>query len=146
MTIDAITEGIGRHDLASVTITVVREFDVSHARILATEMAGRIGFSASRVCRIATAVSELGSNLVLHTTSGGQLSLIPLFAGGRHGLEVLATDNGPGIPDLALAMTDGVTTNGGLGCGLPGSRRLMDEFEIASTAGEGTRVAARLWR
>jgi serine/threonine-protein kinase RsbT len=69
-----------------------------------------------------------------------------LIIGQRRGIEVVAEDDGPGIADIALAMTDGFTTNNGLGGGLPGSRRLMDEFAIASTRGQGTRITARLWR
>ncbi len=119
MMIDAVAQAEGRDDLVAVTIPVVWEFDVSRARILATRMARRIGFSASRACSLATAVSEFGTNLVLHTTSGGQLSLIPLIVGERRGVEVCAVDNGPGIANIERAMTDGFTTNGGLGCGLP---------------------------
>jgi serine/threonine-protein kinase RsbT len=64
----------------------------------------------------------------------------------KRGVEVVATDDGPGIPDLTLAMQDGYSTSGGLGLGLPGTRRLMDEFEITSDFGKGTRVTVRRWR
>jgi serine/threonine-protein kinase RsbT len=136
----------GENDVTPIALAVTRESDVSHVRILATEMAGRIGFNASEVYRLATAVSELGNNLVFHATYGGQMSLTPVFAGQRRGVEVIAEDDGPGITDIALAMTDGFTTNGGLGGGLPGTRRLMDDFAIASAFGLGTRIVARLWR
>jgi serine/threonine-protein kinase RsbT len=132
--------------LTPVTLTVLRECDVSHARILATEMGGRIGFSSSQLYRLATAVSELGNNLVFHATRGGRLTLTPLVTGHRRGIEMVAEDDGPGIADIALAMTDGFSTNHGLGGGLPGSHRLMDEFAIASTFGVGTRIVTRLWR
>jgi serine/threonine-protein kinase RsbT len=130
----------------AITLTVIRESDVSHVRILATEMAGQVGFKPSEIYRLATAVSELGNNLVFHATRGGQMSVAPLFAEARRGIEVVAEDDGPGISNVALAMTDGYTTNRGLGGGLPGCRRLMHEFAIASTLGVGTRIVARLWR
>ena len=127
-------------------LKVVGESDVSHARRLAFNLATRIGFGRSAVHRLATAVSELGNNLVFHTTSGGQVSLNPLYCGGRWGIELVVEDTGPGIADIELAMTDGYSTNRGLGGGLPGSRRLMDEFDIESALGRGTRVVARLWQ
>jgi serine/threonine-protein kinase RsbT len=133
-------------DLMPVTLAVVRESDVSHVRILATEMAGHAGFNPSEVYRLVTAVSELGNNLVFHATHGGHMSVTALFANTRLGIEVVAEDDGPGIPNIALAMTDGFTTNHGLGGGLPGCRRLMHEFAIASAVGLGTRIVTRLWR
>jgi serine/threonine-protein kinase RsbT len=136
----------GEGGLTPVTLVVIRECDVSHARILATEMGARIGFSSPQLYRLATAVSELGNNLVFHATHGGRITLTPVVIGQRRGIEVVAEDDGPGIADIALAMTDGFTTNNGLGGGLPGSRRLMDEFAIVSTFGRGTRVVARLWQ
>jgi serine/threonine-protein kinase RsbT len=93
-----------------------------------------------------TAVSELAHNLHFHTHLGGTISLAALDEGGRIGVEVVSEDQGPGIPDIDLAMQDGFSTNRGLGGGLPGVRRLMDEFSIRSEVGVGTRVVARLWR
>ena len=115
-----------------VTVEVHAELDVSRARIAAVAMARRLGFGQPAAYRLATAVSELANNLVFHATRGG--------------IELRAQDDGPGIVDVARAMRDGVSTNGGLGGGLPGTRRLMDEFEIDSVPGVGTRVVARLWR
>lgn len=143
--IGAIVRGVDCGVLPT-TFPVIRESDVSHVRILTTEMAAHIGFKRADVFRLATAVSELGSNLVFHATQGGRMSVTPLFANARQGIEVVAEDDGPGISNLALAMTDGFTTNHGLGGGLPGCRRLMDEFAIASTFGIGTRIVTRLWR
>jgi serine/threonine-protein kinase RsbT len=133
-------------DVLPIRFPVIREADVSHVRILATEMAAHIGFKRADVFRLATAVSELGYNLVFHTTDGGRMSVTPLSADSRQGIEVVAEDDGPGISNIALAMSDGFTTNHGLGGGLPGCRRLMDEFAIASTFGIGTRIVTRLWR
>ena len=132
--------------LTPISIAVIRESDVSHVRILASAMAANVGFKPAEIYRLATAVSELGNNLVFHATHGGQMSLTPVFADQRLGIEVVAEDDGPGITDIELAMTDGFTTNGGLSGGLPGTHRLMDEFAIASTFGLGTRIMARLWR
>lgn len=134
------------HKLRQIEIVVSREVDVSHARQAALALAQALGFSRAAAYRLATAVSELGTNLVFHATHGGIISLSPLDAPGRVGLELVASDDGPGIADIDHAMCDGVSENGGLGSGLPGTRRLMDEFEISSRPGIGTRVVARLWR
>ena len=128
-----------------LTVDVVRESDVFYARELAADMAIRIGFGRTLVYRLATAVSELGNNLVDHTQSGGRVSLQALSKGGRQGIEIVVEDDGPGIDDTEMAMTDGFSSNRGLGSGLPGCRRLMDEFTLESVVGQGTRVTARLW-
>lgn len=116
------------------------EIDVAEARSEALRMAERHGFGRSAVYSFATAVSELANNLVFHAANGGTINLLiqPSVAGLY--LECIATDNGPGIADVALAMVDGFTTTGSLGCGLSGTRRLVDQFDIASTPGVGTRV------
>lgn len=131
------------------------EIDVAEARSEALRMAERHGFGRSAAYSFATAVSELASNLVFHATNGGTINLLirpatagPSVAGlsvaglsvAGLSVECIATDNGPGIADLALAMNDGFTTTGSLGCGLPGTRRLVDQFDISSTPGVGTRV------
>jgi serine/threonine-protein kinase RsbT len=126
-------------------VAVVREADVFYVRELAADMAIRIGFSRTAVYRLATAVSELGNNLVDHTQSGGCVSLKALSRGGLQGIEVVVEDDGPGIDDTEMAMTDGFSSNRSLGSGLPGCRRLMDEFTLESVVGQGTRVTARLW-
>lgn len=121
------------------------EYDVSRARVAVTALAERAGFTRGAVYRLATAVSELATNLVFHAAGGGIIRLSTIRRDGRDGIEVVAEDQGPGIPDIDLAMTDGHSTNGGLGSGLPGCRRLVDEFDIQSAAGCGTRVVLRLW-
>lgn len=128
-----------------VDIVVSGEYDVSRARVAATRLAAAAGLGRGAAYRLATAVSELGNNLVFHATSGGRVRMARVNHGSRCGVEVVVEDNGPGIFDLELAMTDGHSTNGGLGSGLPGCRRLMDEFEIASRPGGGTRVVMTLW-
>ena len=106
---------------------------------------GIAGESEVAVYSIATAVSELANNLFFHTSRGGTISLSVVRHNGNIGLEIMAEDEGPGIADVKLAMQDGFTTNGGLGGGLPSVERLMDEFEIKSQVGAGTRVMARMW-
>lgn len=95
---------------------------------------------------IATSVSELANNLFFHCPMGGRITITPLRNNGQVGIEVIAEDDGPGIPDIESAMQDGFTTNKGLGGGLPGVKRLMDEFEITSEVGEGTKIITRKWQ
>jgi serine/threonine-protein kinase RsbT len=135
----------GATPAARTTFAVAGEFDVFHARTLAAQIATRIGFSRPAVYRLATTVSELGNNLVAHTPAGGRISLTPVSRDGVQGIEVVVEDDGPGIGDTEMAMTDGFSSNRGLGSGLPGCRRLMDEFALESSIGHGTRVTACLW-
>jgi len=130
----------------SVTVRVVEEIDISAARIAARALAEGIGFRRVETFCVATSVSELANNLFFHAASGGTITMAAVRRNGDIGVEVVAEDNGPGIADVGLAMEDGFTTNGGLGGGLPGVERLMDEFEIASSAEAGTRVMARKWK
>ncbi|MBV9508712.1 MAG: anti-sigma regulatory factor [Caulobacteraceae bacterium] len=105
----------------------------------------KAGFKGSDLTLIATAISEVARNIVVYAQRG-EISLRLATGGGRQGIEVVATDEGPGIADLEQAMQDGFSTGRSLGLGLPGARRLMDEFEIASTVGKGTTVTMRKWR
>ena len=134
---------------ARVEVRIDAEHDVMAASRQARLLAERLGFSRSSAYQVATAASELAANLLLHA-GGGRLLVNPLpapDAGGLlPGLELCAEDDGPGIADLALALTDGYSTRQGLGCGLPGVKRLMDEFAIDSAPGRGTRVRAVKWR
>lgn len=132
-------------DTSPAAIVISHEADVADARRVARDMAQEMGFSRARAYSLATAVSEFASNLYFHATPGGVLRLHPIEEDGRKGIEVIAEDDGPGISDLENAMSDGYSTNGGLGSGLPGARRLMDEFEMKSKRGCGTRIAARIW-
>ncbi len=81
----------------------------------------------------------------MHASRGGRLQVSVVAAAGRRGVELVADDDGPGIADIAQAMVEGYSSGGGLGCGLPGVQRLMDEFSIESMPGRGTRVVARKW-
>jgi len=128
----------------SKTIIVEKELDVVLARQEGKRLAQMMGFGLTAQARIATAISELASNLVFHA-GGGTVTLSTIEREGRPGLEALCQDSGPGIEDVELAMQDGYSTNGGLGGGLSGGKRLMDEFEIQSQVGVGTRVIVRMW-
>jgi serine/threonine-protein kinase RsbT len=115
------------------------------ARQQGRTMALSIGFSPGSATLVATAISELARNILLYAHRG-EIVLQPVQRGGRRGLAVIGRDQGPGIADLERAMEDGYSTSGRLGLGLPGVRRLMDEFEISSRPGEGTIVKAVKWK
>jgi serine/threonine-protein kinase RsbT len=103
-----------------------------------------LGFGSLDLTLIATAISELGRNILLYA-GRGEILLSRTNRAGQEGITIVARDNGPGIPDVELAMQDGYSTSRGLGVGLPGTRRLMDEFQIASAPGEGTTVTIKKW-
>ncbi|CCG07176.1 anti-sigma regulatory factor [Pararhodospirillum photometricum] len=135
------------HSGSDISVCIRQELDIAQARQAAQRLATHVGLSRSQAYRLMTTVSELGYNLFLHARPGGTVTLSVLSrTSGQAGIEVVAEDQGPGIADLDLALLDGYSTNHGLGGGLPGSRRLMDEFCIRSQVGEGTCVVARLWR
>ncbi|MCW6511565.1 anti-sigma regulatory factor [Lichenifustis flavocetrariae] len=133
-------------DAMDVTVAVFDEMDIAQIRIAARDMANQLGFSSAKAYRVATAVSELANNLHGHALPGGTIRVTRVNRADQIGIEVVSQDSGPGIPDIALAMRDGYSTNRGLGGGLPGTRRLMDDFSIESQAGVGTRIVARIWR
>jgi len=126
-------------------IAVQQEFDAGRARRAVVALADALGFTVTQKMEVGTAVSELAHNLVWHATEGGTITLRRISHGGQLGLEVICEDEGPGIPDVAQAMQDGFSTNGGLGGGLPGTKRLMDEFDIESQVGRGTTIVVRKW-
>jgi serine/threonine-protein kinase RsbT len=125
-------------------IPIRSDADIVTARQQGRALAQQIGFSSSDLTVIATAVSELGRN-ILQYAGNGEIVLRPTHIGTKHGLSVIARDEGPGIPDVALAMQDGYSTSGSLGLGLPGTRRLMDEFDLTSQVGRGTTVTVKKW-
>lgn len=118
--------------------------DIVTCRSVAKEMAKELGFGLVDQTKIATAISELTRNILLYAGQG-RVDIKAITAGNRQGLEILCEDQGPGIADIQLAMQDGFSTSKGLGMGLPGTKRLMDEFELKSERGKGTRVTARKW-
>lgn len=128
-----------------ISVTVLKEYDIPGARAAARRLGEAAALNHRKCFQLMTAVSELANKRCFHTTHGGTISLAVVTLRDILGVEVVAEDNGPDIPDIAMAMTDGFSTNGGLGGGLPGERRLMDEFEIASIVDKGTRVVTRIW-
>ncbi|HEY6223384.1 MAG TPA: anti-sigma regulatory factor [Gemmatimonadales bacterium] len=120
-------------------LEVATDKDVVSARQLARELAAEFGFSPGDQTVIAAAISEIARNILMYARRG-EVSFQIVNDGNRSGIVVVAKDEGPGIPDVARALTDGYSTSGGLGLGLPGARRLMDEFDIVSQAGQGTVV------
>jgi len=129
---------------AEIRIPIHTDSDIVTARQQGRALAQETGFNGSDLTVISTAISEVARNIVEHATSG-EIILRAVNETPRPGLVVVARDNGPGIPDLSLAMQDGYSTGKGLGLGLPGSRRLMDEFEIVSEVGSGTTVTMKKW-
>jgi len=107
-------------------------------------MASGMRFSSSELTLIATAISEVARNIVSYA-GAGEIILRIVERGQRRGLLVIARDQGPGIADIARAMEDGYSTSRGLGLGLPGSKRLMDEFDLVSEVGKGTEVTMTKW-
>jgi len=119
--------------------------DIVHMRQAVREHALRQGFSIVDQTKIVTAASELARN-VINYGGGGEMILQPLAEGIRKGLKLAFVDQGPGIPDIELAMKDGYTTGGGMGLGLGGAKRLSSEFQIESRVGGGTRVTITRWK
>jgi len=114
------------------------------ARQQGRAMAAQLGLSSTNQALVATAISELARNIVEYA-GYGEIILELVQQGGRRGIVVIARDQGPGIPDIEKAMQDGFSTSQSLGLGLPGARRLMDDFEIVSQVGKGTTVTVKKW-
>lgn len=125
-------------------LVIAGDADVLLARQKGREVAVRIGLGGSDLTLVATAIAEVARNIVLYA-SPGVLELHAIERGGRRGLMVVARDQGPGIPDIGLAMQDGYSTSRGMGMGLPGAKRLMDEFVLESAVGRGTVVTMIKW-
>jgi serine/threonine-protein kinase RsbT len=126
------------------SVKIVTEWDIVAARQLGRNVSKELGFGTVDQARITTAISELARNIYLYAGKG-QIYIEKLNRGGKNGLLVVATDEGPGIPDVRKVMEDGSSTSGGLGAGLPGVKRLMDEFDIETNVGEGTEIKAVKW-
>jgi serine/threonine-protein kinase RsbT len=134
----------GADEQTRVEVTVTSDSDVVTARLEGRSLAAEIGFASTELALIATAISEVARNLVVHA-GRGTVVIAQVEGPNGAGIEVVAHDHGPGIPDVDRAMQDGFTTGDGLGLGLPGARRLMDEFEITSVPGQGTTVRMTKW-
>lgn len=125
-------------------VPIRSDTDIIMVRQQARLLAKELGFSASDLTLIATALSELARNIVDYAGQG-EIILSQINQGEHLGLGIIARDSGPGITDIERAMQDGYSTGKGLGMGLPGTRRLMDEFEISSGMGQGTTVKVTKW-
>jgi serine/threonine-protein kinase RsbT len=127
-----------------IRVVIRTDADVVTARQEARTLGASLGFSSTDLTLLATAISEVARNITTYAGEG-ELRLRVLDEDGRHGIEVLASDEGPGIADVELAMQDGYTTGNGLGLGLPGTRRLVDDFDLQTTPGAGTTVRLVKW-
>ena len=130
-----------RHD----TLPLHTDQDVVLARQAVRARSTELKFSIVDQTKLVTAASELARNTVVHG-KGGAVLIEVLHEGGRHGIRLTFEDHGPGIPDIDLALQDGYTTGSGMGLGLGGARRLVNEFAITSRSGEGTRVVVIRWK
>jgi serine/threonine-protein kinase RsbT len=128
-----------------IQVAINSDQDIILARQKGRALAAELGFAASDATLIATAISELARNIVSYARRG-EIAFKIVNGANRQGLSIVASDRGPGIPDIRQALRDGFSTSGSLGMGLPGVRRLMDEFEITSQPGRGTTVAVKKWK
>ncbi|GEN55058.1 MULTISPECIES: anti-sigma regulatory factor [Halobacillus] len=125
-------------------VNIKKEWDIVGARQLGRDISRKIGFGTVDQARIATAISELARNIYLYAGTG-KVCFEALEDMNKKGIRIVATDEGPGIKDISQVMEDGFTTSGGLGAGLPGVKRLMDDFDIVSGEGEGTEITVVKW-
>ena len=121
------------------SVDIYTEWDIVAARQLGRNEAKAVGFGTVDQARITTAISELARNIYLYAGKG-KIEIERLSSNGAHGIAIIARDEGPGIVDVKKVMEDGYSTSGGLGAGLPGVKRLMDEFDLETTPGEGTSI------
>jgi serine/threonine-protein kinase RsbT len=128
-----------------VTTVIRSDLDIVVARTRARDVAKAMGFGAIDQARIATAVSELARNIFLYAGTG-EVHVRQIERSGRKGIEIVCDDQGPGIANIDLVMQDGYSTSRGMGMGLPGAKRLMDEFQIRSQENVGTTITCRKWR
>jgi serine/threonine-protein kinase RsbT len=131
-------------DPAEIVVPIKADVDVVFARQKVRGLVSDLRFSGSELTLIATAISEVARNIVTYA-GRGEIVLRVVQRGQRRGLLVIARDQGPGIADIERAMEDGYSTSRGLGLGLPGSKRLMDEFELVSEVGKGTEITMIKW-
>ncbi|MFU0789210.1 anti-sigma regulatory factor [Cerasibacillus sp. JNUCC 74] len=125
-------------------VNIKKEWDIVGARQLGRDIAKKLGFGTVDQARIATTISELARNIYLYADHG-QICFEVIHTVEHKGICIIAIDVGPGIVDIGQALEDGYSTSGGLGAGLPGVKRLMDEFDIRTEVGKGTRVKVIKW-
>jgi serine/threonine-protein kinase RsbT len=127
-----------------IRVEVASTIDIVTARQKGREIGKTLGFSGAEVTLIAAAISEIARNILDHAKHG-EVYLSVIHHGSQKGIQIIARDDGPGIPDIEQAMQYGYSTRRGLGVGLPGAKWLMDEFEIQSKVGKGTTITMRKW-
>ena len=130
--------------MESESVKIMTEWDIVAARQLGRNVARELGFGSVDQARITTAISELARNIYLYA-GHGEIKIERINDYSKRGIKVTATDKGPGIQDIRRVMEDGYSTSGGLGAGLPGVKRLMDDFSITSLIGEGTTIQMAKW-
>lgn len=130
--------------VSTETLPLMAEPDVVSVRRRVREVAAKIGFSLVDQTKVVTAASELARNTLIY--GGGGSMVLETLNGPRVGLKLTFEDNGPGIPNIELALRDGFTTGSGLGLGLGGAKRLVNEFSVDSRVGEGTKVMITRWK
>jgi anti-sigma regulatory factor (Ser/Thr protein kinase) len=128
-----------------IRLKIASDEDMLPARAHGRALALELGFSRTDATLIATAISEIARNIIVHVGKG-EMTIRPIQEETRNGLVVIATDSGPGISDLEAALEHGYASRNGLGLGLPGARRLMDDFDVQSERGRGTTVTMTKWR
>ncbi len=128
-----------------IHVAISSDLDIVEARQRGRTLATELGFTVGDATLIATAISELARNIVFYARRG-EIALKRITDHTKQGLMVIARDEGPGILDIEQAMRDGFSSSGSLGLGLPGVKRLVDEFEIASEVGRGTTVTVKKWK
>jgi serine/threonine-protein kinase RsbT len=126
------------------SVDIHSEWDIVAARQLGRNEAKKVGFGTVDQARITTAISELARNIYLYAGKG-KIEIERHTEEGLYGITIIASDNGPGISDMRKVMEDGYSTSGGLGAGMPGVRRLMDEFKVDTEPGVGTIITATKW-
>jgi serine/threonine-protein kinase RsbT len=125
-------------------VSIRQESDIITARQQGRALAAQLGFSSTDQTLIATAISEVARNILLYAQRGE--IVLRLVQNGKKGIAIIARDEGPGIPDINLALQNGYSTSNSLGLGLPGTKRIMDEFTIVSAVGQGTTVTMKKWK
>lgn len=128
-----------------VLVAIASDQDVVTARQTGRSLATELGLTRSEATLLATAISEVARNIVEYVGEG-QIQICIVNLNGMEGIQVIASDSGPGIENIETALQDGQSSGGRLGLGLPGARRLMDEFHMVSKVGEGTRVTMTKWK
>lgn|SRR5699024_968505 len=125
-------------------VSIRKELDIVGARQLGRDITKKVGFGLVDQARVTTAISELARNIYLYADEG-EICCEALDSTSKKGIRITASDQGKGIEDVAKVMQDGYSTSGGLGAGLPGVKRLMDEFDLQTELGKGSVISAVKW-